>query len=63
MRNRFKVGDELEVLSPSENFNEIIKVEKMENMKGEKVEDAKLVQEKLMLYTDVNLHEGDILRI
>ena len=26
MRNRFKVGDELEVLSPSNSFNQIIKV-------------------------------------
>ena len=62
MRNRFKVGDELEVLSPNDTFNSRFKVTKLENMKGESVEDAKLVQEKLYLYTSVKLNSGDILR-
>ncbi len=61
-RNRFKVGDELEVLSPTDSFNKIIKIEKMENEKGEMIEDAKLVQQKIRLYTDVKLCDGDILR-
>ncbi|MBO7149478.1 MAG: U32 family peptidase [Clostridia bacterium] len=61
-RNRFKVGDELEVLSPTESFNKIIKIEKMENEKGEMIEDAKLVQQKIRLYTDIKLNQGDILR-
>ena len=50
-RNRFKIGDELEVLSPNDTFNKIIKVTKMENEAGEQVDDAKNVQEKLYLYT------------
>ncbi|MCQ2399264.1 MAG: U32 family peptidase C-terminal domain-containing protein, partial [Clostridia bacterium] len=62
MRNRFKVGDELEVLSPSDSFNKIIKVGKMLDGDGEIIEDAKLVQQKIKLYTDVLLAEGDILR-
>lgn len=62
MRNRFVVGDHLEVLSPSDSFNKAIKVERLENEKGEIVTDAKLVQEKLKLYTDIPLKEGDILR-
>lgn len=61
-RNRFKVGDELEVLSPTKSFNKIIKIEKMENEKGERIEDAKLVQQKIRLYTDIKLNQGDILR-
>ncbi len=61
-RNRFKVGDELEVLSPTESFNKVIKIEKMENEKGEIIEDAKLVQQKIRIYTSVKLCEGDILR-
>ncbi len=61
-RNRFKVGDELEVLSPTKSFNKIIKIEKMENEKGEMIEDAKLVQQKIRLYTDIKLNQGDILR-
>ncbi len=62
MRNRFKVGDYLEVLSPSDSFNQIIKVERMEDAKGLSVEDAKLVQQKLKLYTNIKLSKGDILR-
>ncbi len=63
MRNRFKVGDELEVLSPSTSFNKIVKVERLENLKGEVIEDAKIVQQELKLYTSVPLSQGDILRI
>ena len=62
MRNRFKVGDELEVLSPSENFNKKFIVTKMTNENGEIIEDAKLVQQKLYIYSDIVLHEGDVLR-
>ncbi len=61
-RNRFKVGDELEVLSPNDTFNKIIKVTKMENEVGEQVDDAKNVQEKLYLYTTLPLKQNDILR-
>lgn len=61
-RNRFKVGDELEVLSPNDTFNKIIKVTKMENEAGEIVDDAKNVQEKLYLYTTLPLKKNDILR-
>ena len=62
MRNRFSVGEELEVLSPTDSFNKIIKIEKMENEKGEEILDAKLVQQKIKLYTSVPLYSGDILR-
>lgn len=62
-RNRFKVGDVLEVLSPTESFNKTITVSKMCDKKGELVTDAKLVQQHLRLYTDVPLNAGDILRM
>ena len=61
-RNRFKIGDELEVLSPSDTFNKIIKITRMENEKGESVDDAKNVQERLYLYTNIQLKPFDILR-
>ena len=61
-RNRFKVGDELEVLSPTDSFNKVIKIQKMQDEKGNDVEDAKLVQQKIRLFTDIKLREGDILR-
>lgn len=62
MRNRFIVGDELEVLTPSENFNKIIKVSGLEDENGNPITDAKIVQQKLRLYTNVKLYSGDILR-
>lgn len=61
-RNRFAVGDELEILSPTETFNKKIKVEKMESLKGEEITDAKGVQEKIYLYTELPLQTNDILR-
>ena len=61
-RNRFKVGDTLEVLSPDENFNKKIMVTEIKNLKGELIDDAKKVQEMLLLKTDLHLKEGDILR-
>lgn len=63
MRNRFKVGDKLEILSPSDSFNKIITVERLEDEKGQSVEDAKIVQQKLRLYTEIPLSDGDILRL
>lgn len=62
MRNRFKLGDVLEVLSPTDSFNKNIPVEYLTDCDGNVVEDAKLVQQKLRLYTDVILQAGDILR-
>lgn len=61
-RNRFKVGDTLEVLSPTDNYNKQIEVKRLDDEKGNEVSDAKLVQQKLRLYTDVKLQSGDILR-
>ncbi len=62
MRNRFFLGDKLEVLSPTESFNKVITVEDLRDENGESVTDAKLVQQKLFLKTDVKLSKGDILR-
>lgn len=61
-RNRFKVGDELEVLSPNDTFNKTIIVEELLNTEGAKVEDACRVQQPLYLKTDLPLKENDILR-
>lgn len=61
-RNRFKVGDELEILSPSNNFNKKIVVTKLLNTEGADVEDAYKVQQPLYIKTDLILHKNDILR-
>lgn len=62
MRNRFVGGDVLEVLSPSKSFNKKIVVLKMTDEKGEIILDAKLVQQRVRLYTSVHLCAGDMLR-
>ncbi|MGN1222951.1 MAG: U32 family peptidase [Christensenellales bacterium] len=62
-RNRFKVGDVLEVLSPDENFNKEIEVTELLNTEKAPVFDAYKVQQPLYLKTDLNLHKNDILRI
>jgi putative protease len=61
-RNRFKIGDEVEILSPSNNFNKTFIVESLTNLDGEIVEDAKEVQQKLILKCDIELQPLDILR-
>ena len=63
MRNRFMVGDRLEVLSPTKSFNKVITVEKITDEKGVQIQDAKLVQQRLKLYTNIPLFAGDILRM
>ena len=62
MRNRFRAGETLEILSPKENFNKSFIVKDMFDENGERVEDAKLVQQKLAIACPCRLYEGDILR-
>lgn len=63
MRNRFKEGDELEVLSSDDNFLKKIVVKEMYDEKGERVEDAKIVQQTLYIKSEIKLTAGDILRM
>lgn len=63
MRNKFSVGDELEILSPDKNLlNKKLKIESIKNSAGESVESAKVVQEKITVPCKLNLKKGDILR-
>ena len=62
-RNRFKIGDTLEILSADEKFvNSEILIENMQNELGEEIDDAKLVQQVLYIKTDFHLQKHDILR-
>lgn len=63
MRNRFKVGDELEILSSDNNFLKTIKIEYIKNSLGEFIDDAKRVQEIVEINCPYDLKEGDILRV
>ena len=62
MRNRFKVGDCLEVLSPSEHFKRSFTVENTYDLQGEKIDDAKLVQGVYKIECPFALQQGDYLR-
>ena len=61
MRNRFLTNCDLETLRKFEN-NDIIHSNKIEDEQGEEIQDVKMVQQKVYLYTDKPLHKFDILR-
>ncbi len=61
-RNKFAVGDELEILSPSNIFGKILKINKMYDENGNLVSEAKMVQQKLWIETELEFEVGDILR-
>lgn len=63
MRNRFKKGDTLEILSADDNFLKTITIDKIVNSRGEEIDDAKRVQEIVTINCPYNLKKGDILRI
>lgn len=62
MRGRFKKGDVLEVLSPTDNFGKSFRVEKALLSSGEEAEDCKLVQEHYTVNCPYKLNAGDIIR-
>lgn len=63
MRNRFRVGDILEVLSPDGNFLQTITISKIIDSKDEEIDDAKRVQEIVTINCPYSLKVGDILRV
>lgn len=62
MRNRFKSADVLEVLTPNSYLNALIPADGLADLDGKPVDDAYVVQQKLLLKTDIPLSAGDILR-
>ena len=62
MRNRFKKGDVLEVLSPDDTFAKSFTVDELFDSKGEATDDAKLVQEIYKIKCPYALKKGDYLR-
>ncbi|MBQ8468691.1 MAG: U32 family peptidase [Clostridia bacterium] len=62
-RNKFESGETLEILSPNLPVASKLKIEKIENQKGQELSEAKNVQEKVYLYGNVSgIEVGDILR-
>ena len=62
MRKRFRLGDVLEILSPSQQFNRTFVVQEMADEAGQRIEDAKYVMQALRLHCPYALQAGDILR-
>ena len=62
MRNRFKNGDVLEVLSWDENFKKELPIDKIYDENGEEIEDAKLVQAHYKIPCSYTLLTGGYLR-
>lgn len=64
MRNRFKKGDSLEILSNGSDFNKTFIVDRITDEKGDEIDDVKLVQQHVIIYPSekVHLNESDILR-
>lgn len=62
MRNRFYEGDELEVLSPGENFGKRFRAEEILDGENVRTTDAKLVRERYKIKCPYILRKGDFLR-
>ena len=62
MRTRFKCGDVLEVLSPTDNFLKSFTLEEAYLSTGERVDDCKLVQEHYKIKCPYALDAGDLIR-
>ncbi len=62
MRNRFKKGESLEILSPDNNFQKSFVAEEIYDSKNERTDDCKLVQERYKIKCPYPLKNGDFLR-
>ena len=62
MRNRFKKGDLLEVLSPDDTFLKTFVADEIYDSTGNLVDDAKLVQEKYRIKCPYSINQGAYLR-
>lgn len=63
-RNKFVVGDKLEILSPTDAFQKTITISKMEDKNHKPITEAKDVCAPVWIYTKIkNIQPNDILRI
>ena len=63
MRNKFSVGENLEILSPDSNiFNKKLKISKIIDENGEQIDVCKRVQQRVLVPCKMPLKVGDILR-
>ena len=62
MRNKFQIGDVLQIVSPNDCFGKEIKVEKIVDKNGNEIDVADKVQQELYINCDFELLPLDILR-
>ena len=62
LRNRIIIGDELEILTPTDNLNKTFVVTDIINSKGNNIEIANKVKESLLMSIPYKLQAGDMLR-
>ena len=62
MRSRFLEGQKVEILSPRESFGKVVEIKNLKDQKGNKVCDAKIVQQILSFDCPYTLYPFDILR-
>lgn len=62
-RNKFKLGDVLEVLSPDENFNKTFKVEEILDLDKNKIDEVKKIKQQVYIKCPYKLQKLDILRM
>ncbi|MFI3129349.1 MAG: U32 family peptidase, partial [Bacillota bacterium] len=62
MRNRFKVGDTLEILASGDSFNKEFEVVEIKSESGDQIEDAKWVQQELVVKCPWEVERFDIIR-
>ena len=62
MRNKFQVGDILEVVSPTDSFQKSFKIEKIVDQNRNDLQIADKVQQLLFINCDLDLQPMDILR-
>lgn len=61
-RNKFKVGDELEILSSSDSFNKLLTLNEILDENNNPVDEVKRIKQRVYIKTDLKLTKGDILR-
>lgn len=62
-RNKFKVGDTLEVLSNTENFNKSFKIEEILDLNKNPIQEVKKIKQRVYIKCNLKLNENDMLRI
>lgn len=63
IRNRFKIGDVVEVLSPTDNFEKTIEITEILDKNNHNLDVYNIVQDIVRIKTDLDLKKNDILRI